>query len=151
MATMRFDPAIAGIQSDIFRHRFVRVEPQLTIALGQRFGIGQFQQRSANPTTLMIRMHGNVVQQQSVFFSNEDKPPNNLLLLFRHPHLMTDNFLCIVGKHGSRRLPYPWNIVAVGRIDATYQRTELRDEFCHVDCTFNGEVMPVQFDAFEFV
>jgi hypothetical protein len=28
---------------------------------------------------------------------------------------------------------------------------ELRDELCHVDRTFNGEGVPMQFDAFEFV
>jgi hypothetical protein len=66
MATMCFDPATARIPGNIFRHHLGRVELQLPIALRARFGLGQFQQCLARPSALMIRMHGNVVRQQSV-------------------------------------------------------------------------------------
>ena len=59
---------------------------------------------------------------RDVFFRDEDKSTNNLPRSFCHPDLMMGNDRCIVGKHRSRRLPYAWNIVVVGRLNTACQR-----------------------------
>jgi hypothetical protein len=73
----------------------------------------------------MLRMHGNVVQQQIVWCRHEDESADKLPLCFRHPDLMAGNFLGIVGKHGARRLPQAWNIVAVSYVNAACQRRRI--------------------------
>jgi hypothetical protein len=77
--------ASSAIDADVFGHQRVRVQPYLAEAEPTRLGLSEIQELAAQPTPLVSRVDGHILQEQVVSAGDQHQDADALAGLLQQP------------------------------------------------------------------
>lgn len=98
---------------DIFRHALVSIKVEVRVALISCFRFRKPNQASAKALPLVFRVYSNVIQEDTIFFSDENENSNNLFVLLCNIRMMLANHFRVIIEHRPWRLSNTRNIMPV--------------------------------------
>ena len=112
---LAFDVATSGIDRDVVRHSFIRVQHDGSPPTSDCLGLGKIQQLASVPKTLPIRPHGDVVQQQMPWPIFQHQKTGDHAIILQHPKLFLRYPHGVIVQHRTWRRPHDRHVPLVGR------------------------------------